>query len=157
MKNTIIAMPGQPREHAKVCPCIVCGSYSTLFKLATQALTRKEDRKGHKTTDTGLRGVLTAQRTLVRKAKYYKSNATKHTYEQDREMLRIKRQIEEQQIQERLASKRLEASYQSLKKRAVALRQQAAGIKGKSLYVPSDETDNKDDDRQAQQQKKRKT
>ncbi len=73
-------------------------------------------------------------------------------------MLRIKKQIEEQQIRERLLSKHLEVSYQSLTKRAVALRQQAAGIKGKSLYVLSDETDYGDDDRQqAQRQRKRKT
>ncbi len=67
---------------------------------------------------------------------------------QDQEIVRIKRQLDEQQLRERLVSKQIETSYQSLKKRSVALRQQAAGIKGKTLYMPSDETKYDDDHRQ---------
>lgn len=46
----------------------------------------------------------------------------------------------------------MEANYQSLKKRAVALKEQAAGIKGKSFYVPPNET-NDDSPRQYQEKK----
>lgn len=55
-------------------------------------------------------------------------------------MLRIKRQLEEQQLKERSVSQQQEASYQSLKKAAVALRKQAAGIKGGSVNGPTDKS-----------------